>query len=94
MKKDPELEANKELMETLTVYCTERRLPAELQKKIRASFAFQQQHASSVSEHVVKVPSRLVLHMLTSVCGCPGYTFSGLRLLELLVVMLSNMHVT
>lgn len=55
VKKDPEMEATKDLMETLHVYCTERRLPAELQKKIRAYLDFQQQHSSAVAEHVTKV---------------------------------------
>jgi hypothetical protein len=55
VKKDPEMEATKDLMETLHIYCTERHLPGELYKKIRAYLEFQQQHSSVVAEHVTKV---------------------------------------
>jgi hypothetical protein len=55
VKKDPELEAARELMVSLDEYCAHRRLPKELAQKMQAYLQFQQQHASAISEHVMKV---------------------------------------
>ena len=52
VKKDPEVEAAKELMHGLRVYCNERQLPSELAAKMEAYIAFQQNHSSAVATHV------------------------------------------
>jgi hypothetical protein len=55
VKKDPEEEASRELLRALKVYCDERDLPTSLHEKMQAYLKFQQQHSTSVADHVVRV---------------------------------------
>lgn len=57
VKRDPELEAAREFAASLDEYCSQRRLPKELTDKMQTYLQFQQQHASAVSDHVLKARS-------------------------------------
>lgn len=60
VKKDPEIEMNRQLMFAMTLYCEERHLPGQLRDKIQAYFKFQQQHSNAVTDQVM--PVRLLPH--------------------------------
>jgi uncharacterized membrane protein (UPF0182 family) len=55
VKKDPEVEAAREVMQGLRRYCKDRSIPNELTQKMEAYLIFQQQHSSSVSRHIIQV---------------------------------------
>ena len=55
VKKDPAEEASQELMRALKVYCEERDLPSSLYEKMQDYLRFQQQHSTSVTDHVIRV---------------------------------------
>lgn len=55
VKKDPAEEASQELMRALKVYCDERDLPSSLYEKMQDYLRFQQQHSTSVTDHVIRV---------------------------------------
>lgn len=55
VRKDPELEAARDLMAGLNLYCAERALPSELTKKMEAHVLFQQNRSSAISSSVLQV---------------------------------------
>lgn len=55
VKQDPEIEMNRQLMNSMTLYCQERCLPAQLRDKIEEYFKFQQQHSNAVTDQVMTV---------------------------------------
>ena len=66
VKKDPEEEASQELMRALKVYCDERDLPTSLHEKMQDYLRFQQQHSTSVTDHVIRVRN-FFLQLIASV---------------------------
>ena len=55
VKKDPELEAARDLMAGLHQYCAERGLTSELTGKMEAYLSFQQKNSSAISTSVLHV---------------------------------------
>ena len=55
VKKDPDVEAARELMRGMHVYCKDRQLPAELVSKMEAYIEFQQKHSPAGSIYVRRV---------------------------------------
>ena len=59
VKKDPELEAARDLMGGLQQYCLDRALPGDLTSKMEAYLIFQQKKSSAVSTSVLRVSASL-----------------------------------
>lgn len=63
VKKDPELEATRDVLAGLHQYCSDRSLTRELTSKMEDYLLFQQKNSSSISTHVLRV--RVTCLMLT-----------------------------
>eukprot|EP00892_Ulva_mutabilis_P004253 jgi/Ulvmu1/219/UM001_0223.1 len=69
VKKDPELEAARDLMAGLQLYCKERGLPAELTSKMQAYLIFQQKKSSAISASVLRgLPQSLQARVAQAEC--------------------------
>lgn len=76
VKKDPEVEAARDLMAGLNLYCKERSLPSELTRKMEAHLLFQQRKSSVISTSVLRARSTFLMSWqlgCTLACNVNGH---------------------